>query len=115
MRNSCIAGRNLARASAVVLVASIALAASGAADRIVIVPQRIELRDNFSRGQLLVSRANADGTTNERSADLTAAAQYESSNDRVVTVSPSGQLLAVGNGQATITVAAENGRLEVPV
>jgi len=115
MRSSCVAGRNHAWACAVLIAGAIGPRVSGAGDNVVVHPERVDLRDNFARAQLLVNEANASGKTDERSADLTAAAKYESSNTSVVTVSATGQLLAIGNGQATIAVTAANSRLQVPV
>ncbi len=66
-------------------------------------PERVELRGNFAQAQLLVA---ADGGSDaaERSADLTREAQYETSDATIVTVTGTGRLLAVGNGQAQVTV-----------
>src|SRR5206468_7750909 len=78
-------------------------------------PERVELVGNFSRAQLVVARPNADGTSTERSDDLTTQATYASLDPSIVTVSPAGQLLAVANGEAKITVAVNDTGVEVPV
>jgi hypothetical protein len=62
------------------------------------------LEGNFARAQLIASASSGDGNINERSDDLTHAVRYTSSDPQVVTVSPTGQVLAVGNGEATINV-----------
>jgi len=67
-------------------------------------PEAVTLEGNFARAQLLVTTTNGDGSLDERSADLTQAAVYASDNPQVVTVSSTGQLLAVADGQATIGV-----------
>lgn len=101
------------RFSVVALVSSLTVAASGATFQVG--PPAIQLEGNFSRAQLLVTAANSDGTTNERSADLTHQAVYASSNPQVVSVSSAGALLAAGNGEATITVTANGEMIQVPV
>jgi hypothetical protein len=78
-------------------------------------PLAVQLEGNFARAQLLVTAANPDGTTNERSADLTHEATYSSSNPQVVAVSSSGALLAVGNGEATITATAKGESVPIAV
>jgi hypothetical protein len=93
--------RILLSASAVFLTGTPALAES----KFRVAPSSISLEGNFARAQLIASASSGDGNITERSDDLTHAVQYTSSDPRVVTVSPSGQLLAVGNGEATINVA----------
>jgi len=72
-----------------------------------IAPTKVTLTGNFARAQLLVTAA--DGS------DATARAAYASSNAGVVAVSPSGQLVAVGNGEATITATLSGVAHEVLV
>ncbi len=67
-----------------------------------VTPAAVTLEGNFARAQLVVTASPAS----ERSADLTHAAAYASSNPQVVRVSNTGLLLARGNGSATITVTA---------
>src|SRR5206468_286625 len=86
-----------------------------AAPPIAVSPERVELKGNFEGAQLLVSRASESAVVTERSDDLTTQAAYESSDPRVATVSSGGKILAAGNGQAKVTVAVDNARLEVPV
>src|SRR5689334_22066433 len=116
MRTSCVAGSNHVTTCAILVFCAMAPLAGAedkvAGEKVVVHPERVELRENFSRAQLLVTSANAEGNTEERFDDLTATATYESSNPAVVTVSPAGQLLAVGNGQATIAVITAKARLK---
>jgi Big-like domain-containing protein len=116
MRSGCVTGRSIWLAAGpfcTLIVAAGLLAAAEPA--LVVVPERIELEGNFARVQILALRPKADGAPDERSEDLTTQATYESSDVGVATVSGSGQVLAVGNGEAKITVAAGDGRKEVPV
>lgn len=62
-------------------------------------PAQVQLRGLYERAQLLVT---ADAT--DRAADLTQQVKYTSSNTKVVTVSKTGQLMAVGNGSAEIRI-----------
>ena len=85
-----------------------------AAEAVEVFPARVKLEGNFSRAQLVV-RQIADQGTVERAKDLTRAASYESSDPKIVTVSPAGQLLAGKNGEAVVTVKADGQTLSVPV
>src|SRR5437899_864910 len=119
----CIAGRVIIvvfGALGGALPAELALTAER--QPLVVVPERVELDGNFARAQLLAMRPSAagqDGTrsvpTTERSDDLTTQATYESSDPAVVKVSREGQLLAVANGEAEITVSANDAHVKVPV
>ncbi len=71
-----------------------------------ITPAAVTLDGNFARVQLVVTECAANGTLNERSADLTHQARYVSSDPRIVTASESGLLLAQNNGSATVAVSA---------
>jgi hypothetical protein len=80
----------------------------------VVGPADVSLSGNYSRTQLVVTARGKSGV-NEHSADLTHQAKYRSSDPRVVSVSPAGELLAEGNGNATVTVAVANLEHVVPV
>jgi hypothetical protein len=67
-------------------------------------PPKVALDGNFAQAQLLVTAADSAVATSERSEDLTARAAFSSSDANIVAVQESGRLLAVGNGQATVTV-----------
>jgi hypothetical protein len=112
MRPRCIVGNGFFT-FAVFLLATASHAAGPPA--IVISPERVELNGNFARAQLVVTKPAAGGFVNERSDDLTTQATYATSDPGVITVSPSGQLLAIANGEARVTVQANDARVEVPV
>lgn len=63
-------------------------------------PPQVALQGNFARAQLLVT-ARPGG---EHAADLTHQAGYSSSRPEVATVSPTGQVLARGDGEANVIV-----------
>ena len=75
-----------------------------------ITPAAVTLDGNFARAQLIVGDAG-----NERAADRTHQAKYVSSDPRVVTVSSTGLLLAMGNGTASVTVRVGDVAHEVAV
>jgi hypothetical protein len=83
-----------------------------AADDFVVSPAAVTLTGAYDRVQLLVA-AHADAP--ERAADLTRQASYRSSNAQIVSVGPTGQLLAEGNGTATVTVSAAGVEHAIPV
>ncbi len=81
-----------------------AIAADGPG--IAVNPEKAVLVGNFARVQLVVSQL-AEGTRpSDRSNDLTRKVQYTSLNPDVVSVSPSGELLARGNGTTRVEVQA---------
>jgi hypothetical protein len=67
-------------------------------------PESVTLNGNFDRAQLLVAARGGDADP-ERADDLTHQAAYRSSDPGVVSVGPTGRLLAEGNGEATVTVS----------
>jgi Protein of unknown function (DUF1553)/Protein of unknown function (DUF1549) len=67
-------------------------------------PANVALPGNLERAQLIVTGIDAAGRYSDRSPDLTHAVKYASSNSRVVKANAGGQLTAVGNGTATVTV-----------
>src|SRR4051812_26566045 len=105
------------RLAAWLLVLSLVLSGSirALAQSFVVLPQHVTLAGNFERAQLVVISAAASGQINERCNDLTTQATYRSSNPAVVTVASSGQLLAVSDGDAKITVTVNDATREVPV
>ncbi len=82
-----------------------------------VTPAEVTLSGNFARTQLVATRTNSSNATDERSDDLTSDATYASSDVKVVTVNAAGQMLAIGNGSAKVTVTAgrENGHVSVDV
>jgi hypothetical protein len=81
----------------------------------VVTPAKVHLEGNFARVQLVVTHGDAGGRLTDRSEDLTGQAQFASSDPAVVTVSDSGELVAVKDGQATIAVTRGDAKQEVPV
>jgi Protein of unknown function (DUF1549)/Protein of unknown function (DUF1553) len=78
-------------------------------------PPEVQLHGNFAMAQLLVTAGDAEANVTPYSEDLTRSADYESSDPAVVTVNGSGQLLAQGNGSATLTVRVGDQTAQVPV
>ncbi|NQV26256.1 MAG: hypothetical protein HQ518_18030, partial [Rhodopirellula sp.] len=81
-----------------------ATATAIAAESFVVSPAEIRLNGNFERAQLLVTQADGAGNTSDQSADLTSAANYSTSEPSIVAVNEHGRLLAVGNGEAKVTI-----------
>jgi hypothetical protein len=78
-------------------------------------PERVVLEGNYAQAQLLVAACDAQGRLSERSGDLTQQAVYVSSDPTVVTVSRTGRLLAIGDGEAVVSVQAAGTAHHVPV
>src|SRR5262245_6844244 len=93
------------------LCLALLLPVAAIADDLVVTPGRVVLEGNFARAQLLLTR----GQPGLRSHDETAAARYESSDAAIVRISAGGELVAVGNGAAKVTVLIGDARSEVPV
>ncbi len=97
--------------SIIVVVLGIAAVPIGAAEpELQVIPSAVSLNGNFARTQLLASLGTGD-----HAADLTHKATYQSSNPAVVTVSPTGQFLAVADGSATVTVTVKKSVRRVAV
>jgi hypothetical protein len=79
-----------------------------------VTPDQVFLEGNYARAQILVSAQDRSGA-GERAADLTHQAIYQSSDTRIVTVAPRGQLLAAGNGETSVRVTASGVTHEVRV
>lgn len=77
-------------------------------------PKAVELADNFAQTQFVVRDAS-DGTVNDRSADLTASAKFESADSKIVRVLDRGRIVAVGNGETELIVSVEGHKQVVPV
>jgi hypothetical protein len=86
-----------------------------AANDFQVTPAAVKLEGNFARLQLIVTGLDTKGAFTDRSPDLTTAAGYRSSRPDAVTVSPTGQLLAVANGDTTVTVTVNGKEHSVPV
>ena len=85
------------------------------ADEFRVFPERVELNGNFTRTQLVVRAVDASKQVTDRTDDYTHAATYSSSNPAVVTVSETGRILAVSNGEATVKVSVEGVARNVPI
>ena len=70
----------------------------------VVVPARVELKEEFAKSQLVVTQSDPQGAVTVLSPDLTPQAKFASADPGIVTVSPNGSLLAVKNGQTQVTV-----------
>ena len=79
-----------------------------------VAPAAVQLNGNFARAQLVVTQLN-DGTINQRSPDWTGQVIYSSAETAIATVSTTGQVHAVANGQTTITVSRGDVKREVSV
>ncbi|HEX3657819.1 MAG TPA: DUF1549 and DUF1553 domain-containing protein [Pirellulales bacterium] len=80
-----------------------------------VTPAEPRLSGNFSQVQLVVTATGPGGKSDERSADLTAAAKYVSSDPKIVKALPGGRLLAQANGRATLTISVGGLSRTVPV
>jgi hypothetical protein len=89
--------------------------AATAATPFAVNPPNVQLEGNFSRAQLVVTAVNAQGKSDERSADLSRKAKFTSDNAKVVAVSETGRLLAVADGETAITVTVDGTTKKVPV
>jgi hypothetical protein len=100
----------LARCASLALVWALGfggLSSAALAAEFVVTPPQVKFDRNFERAQLLVTAVDAAGQVSSRSIDLTPDAQYSVANPAVATVSATGNLQAVGNGQTTLTVTHE--------
>lgn len=86
-----------------------------AAEEFVVIPETVQLHGNFARAQLIAAKTNASGEVSDRSEDLTGSVRFESSDDSIVTVSQTGRLLAVKNGQAVVTATLDQVKREITV
>ena len=74
-------------------------------------PADISLKGNFAQTQLLVTGPRI-ATVAE---DLTSRAEYASSNEAIVTVSPAGRLIPRGDGTAEISIMVGGAARKIPV
>ncbi len=77
-------------------------------------PAEAKLSGWYSQAQLLVSE-KVDEKQSSKSPDLTHLAEYQSSNEKIVTVDPSGHLHAIANGTAEVTIQVNDVSTKVPV
>jgi hypothetical protein len=90
-------------------------AASPAAFDFQVAPATVTLEGNFARTQLVVTAKVDTSAANERGSDLTHQATYVCSNPQIVTVTATGQLLAAGTGETTVTVTVAGVSHPIPV
>ncbi|MBI1313030.1 DUF1553 domain-containing protein [bacterium] len=95
-------------------VCSFAVLATTANAAVDVIPSAVELRGNFDQVQLVVRDRSGEQVT-DQSADLTHSAKYESSDANIVTISETGLLRAVANGEARIRVVSGDQTAEIPV
>ncbi len=81
----------------------------------VVEPPQILLRGNFERAQVVVMESPDGKQVTSESRDLTGQAQYRVADPRVATVSPTGLVLATGNGKTTLYVKVGDREKQVPV
>lgn len=107
--------RNTAQSSALAVVALLLSAAPAWAQiDFEVVPSRLVLQGDFARAQVLAREAVASARV-ESAADLTQRATYTSSHPSVATVNAAGQVVARGNGEATLTVTVEGRSRSIPI
>jgi hypothetical protein len=80
-----------------------------------VTPGSITLEGNFARTQLVVADADTKGNVSDRSTDQTIAAVYQSARPEIASVGKTGQVLAVANGETTISVTVAGTTKSVPV
>ena len=61
----------------------------------IVVPPKVELKEEFARAQLVVTQSDPQGAVTNKSSDLTPQAKFVWADPGIVTVSPTGALLAL--------------------
>ena len=101
--------------SAAVLVGLLSLSPSlVTAEPFTVAPTEVSLKGNFAQTQLLATAAVSDRPAGYAE-DFSSRATFASSNEAVVTVSPTGRLVPRGDGSAEITVAVGGDSKKVAV
>ncbi|MEO2023768.1 MAG: DUF1549 and DUF1553 domain-containing protein [Pirellulaceae bacterium] len=80
-----------------------------------VTPAEVTLDGNFERAQLLVPRQDSAGQFSDRSVDATHEAKFVSANPDIVTVDENGQVVARGNGEASVRIQVGPWQGEVKV
>ena len=93
--------------AAVLCVGSLAACTPAVAAEWSVEPASVTLPGNFERVQLLVRETLPAGQPATRAQDFTPVAKYVSENPQVATVSPQGNIQAVGNGTTVVRVEVE--------
>ncbi|MEK6258390.1 MAG: DUF1549 domain-containing protein [Planctomycetota bacterium] len=85
-----------------------------AAEPFTVVPTEVSLKGNFAQTQLLVTAAVSDKPAGYAE-DFSSRATFASSNEAIVTVSPTGRLVPRADGSAEITVTVGGDSKKLPV
>ena len=85
------------------------------ADGFRIEPSQILLAGNFDRIQVCIRAPFANSESADRANDLTAEANFESTDSNIFVVDSAGMLVAVGDGTANLKVTVGDGSHEVPI
>ncbi|MFN0055720.1 MAG: DUF1549 domain-containing protein, partial [Planctomycetales bacterium] len=97
------------------VLALLLLSSAAVASDFQVSPPRVLFDRSFEQAQLLVAATSASGAVDERSEDLTLRATFASSNPQVATVSSTGRVLGLSNGDARIVVTVEGTTREIDV
>ncbi|MDG2388104.1 MAG: DUF1549 domain-containing protein [Planctomycetaceae bacterium] len=81
----------------------------------IVQPQSVELSNRFDQTQLIVREQNTDGQIDDRSADGTSIAKYESLNETIVNVDERGRVFPVMDGTTQLRIQIANETLIIPV
>ena len=98
------------------MILTIVSASIAFAEPFIVAPEAVSLKGNFAQTQLLVTAVVSDKPTGYAE-DYSARATFVSSNDAVVTVSPTGRLVprADGSAEITVTVGGDSKKVAVTV
>ena len=111
---ACRRGMVAVSASLMLLVSAIAGAAELQVDGIAVAPGSVRLQSPRARQQLLVT-GKSKSPDPRAAADLTASAEFSSSDPAIADVDGAGLVIPRGAGQATITVKYGNHQASVVV
>lgn len=78
-------------------------------------PQSVELSNRYDQTQLIVREQNTAGQIDDRSADGTSMAKYESLNETIVNVDERGRVFPVMDGTTQLRIQIANETLTIPV
>ncbi|WP_144995904.1 DUF1553 domain-containing protein [Polystyrenella longa] len=80
-----------------------------------VTPAAVTLEGNLERAQLLVRRSVSKQVARDGWQDATREVEYVSAHPNVATVNAEGQILALANGETTVTLSWEGQSLTVPI
>lgn len=81
----------------------------------IVQPESVELSNRFDQTQLIVREQNTNGQVDDRSADGTSMAKYESLNETIVRVDERGRAFPVMDGSTQLRIQIANETLTIPV